>query len=390
MAQNYPTLSCQKDKFTLNPDDTYLNCAYMAPMMKSVEVAGIKGLRLKQAPQRIGHHEFFDEVEALRKEYARLIHTAEPSRIVVIPSVSYGMAVVARNLHIGKGENIIVAGEQFPSNVYCWQKLAVQKQAQLKTIQAPEVEEDRGKLWNERIMDAIDKRTRLVAIAHVHWSDGTRFDLKAIRQRTREVGALLVIDGTQSVGALPFDVSDIQPDALICAAYKWLMGPYAISLAYFGSHFDEGEPLEEGWMSRYGSEDFSKLINYQERYQPGALRYEVGERSNFILVPMLLQALKEINKWGVQNIQHYCQKLIEPIINPLLEDGFQIEGPTFRGHHLFGVRLPKGIAMEKLQRELQEAHVLVSVRGNSVRVAPHLYNEPEDMQKLLTCFQASL
>lgn len=388
MLQHSTTLPCQKDKFSLSEDVTYLNCAYMSPLMKSVEEAGIRGLRLKQSPQNIGHREFFDEVDELRKEYARLIHSPEPSRIVVIPSVSYGMAVVARNLRLDPGDNIVVTGEQFPSNVYIWQKLVAQKQASLKTVAAPQVSENRGKLWNERILEAINQHTRLVAISHVHWSDGTRFDLKAIRQRTREVGALLVIDGTQSVGALPFDVSEIQPDALICAGYKWLMSPYAISLAYLGAYFDEGEPLEEGWISRYGSENFTNLVNYQDRYQPGALRYDVGERSNFILVPMMLQALRELNNWGVQNIQHYCQYLSDPIITALREEGFRIEDPTFRGHHLFGVRLPERVAMDKLQQYLEREHVLVSVRGNSVRVSPHLYNATLDMEKLLACFRA--
>ena len=90
----------------------------------------------------------------------------------------------------------------------------------------------------------------------------------ALRQRTHEVGAQLVIDGTQSVGALPINVQELQPDALICAGYKWLMGPYSIALAYYGPYFDQGEPLEEGWINRYGSEDFTNLVQYQDRYQP--------------------------------------------------------------------------------------------------------------------------
>ncbi|WPP48608.1 aminotransferase class V-fold PLP-dependent enzyme [Catalinimonas niigatensis] len=388
MLQNISTLPCQKDKFSLDADTTYLNCAYMSPLMKTVEEAGIKGLKLKQAPHQIGHREFFEEVEELRNEYARLIHTHETSRIVVIPSVSYGMAVVARNLRLEVGNNIVVAGEQFPSNVYIWQKLVTQKRAVLKTIHAPKVTEGRGKLWNEQLLQSIDKETRLVAISHVHWSDGTRFDLKAIRQKTREVGALLVIDGTQSVGALPFDVGEIEPDALICAGYKWLMGPYSIALGYFGAYFDEGEPLEEGWISRYGSEDFKNLVNYQDQYQPGALRYEVGERSNFILVPMMLQALKELNKMGVQNIQNYCQSLSQPVIEFLQSEGFQIEDPTFRAYHLFGVRLPEKVAMDKLQQQLQHEKIVVSVRGNSIRISPNVYNEAEEMQKLLACFCA--
>ena len=115
----------------------------------------------------------------------------------------------------------------------------------------------------------------------MHWTDGTRFDLAAIGARAREVGAALVVDGTQSVGALPFDVQQLRPDALVCATYKWLMGPYSLGFAYLGPRFDDGEPLEETWIGRRGSENFKELVDYQDDYQPGALRYDVGERSNF-------------------------------------------------------------------------------------------------------------
>ena len=383
-------LSCQKHKFSLAEDTTYLNCSYMAPLLKSVEEASIRGLRLKRTPQQISHREFFDEVEELRKAYARLIRVEDPQRIVVVPSVSYGMAVVARNLKLRRGDNIVVIGEQFPSNVYPWQRLAAQAGAHIKTVYAPDIKEGRGQRWNEQLLQAIDERTRLVAIANVHWSDGTRFDLQAVRKRTREVDALLVVDGTQSVGALPLNVGEVQPDALVCAGYKWLMGPYAITLAYFGSYFDDGEPLEEGWISRHNSEDFANLVNYQERYQPGALRYEMGERSNFILIPMMLQALRVLDEWGVENIQAYCRHVAEPAIGQLQASGFLVEDPTFRGSHMFGIRLPGQVDMQKLQKALSEEHIVVSVRGKSVRVSVHLYNEEQDLQKLIHCFQSVL
>ncbi len=379
------TLTCQKDQFYLPEDVTYLNCAYMAPLLKSVETAGIAGLRLKRVPYQIGNREFFGEASLLRQEFAKTIHTPEPERIVIIPSVSYGMATVAGNLRLSAGDNVIVAGEQFPSNVYPWRKKAATAHAQLVTVTAPDVSGSRGRQWNERILETINARTRLVALPHTHWSDGTRFDLPAIRQRTREVGALLVIDGTQSVGALPFSVKEIQPDALVCAGYKWLMGPYGIGLAYFGEYFDEGEPLEEGWINRHASEDFSNLVNYQDRYQPGALRYEVGERSNFILVPMMRQALCAVNEWGVENIQAYCHVLSESIVARLTQEGFWIE-ETCRGSHLWGVRLPAHMPMQALQQRLLDGKVMVSVRGASVRVAPYLYNDEDSMERLLGCF----
>ena len=221
-----------------------------------------------------------------------------------------------------------------------------------------------------------------MSLSHCHWADGTLFDLKTIRVKTREAGAALIIDGTQSVGALPFDVQDIDPDALVCAGYKWLMGPYSIGLAYYGERFNNGTPIEENWINRINSEDFAGLVDYEDRYQKGALRYEVGEHSNFILVPMMLAALKQIQTWGIPSIQEYCRDISQAAIDRLREAGFWIEDENFRGSHLFGIRLPGGVDINLIKKELESRKVYVSVRGSSIRVAPHLYNTKEDFEIL--------
>lgn len=359
----------------------------MAPLLRSVEEAGIIGLRKKRTPSQLGHQEFFEDVDEVRRLFAGIIKLTDYQRVAILPSVSYGMGIVAKNLSLSPGDNIVVVGEQFPSNVYAWQKLATQRSAELNIITAPETPENRGKRWNERLHEAIDERTRLVAIPHLHWSDGTRFELAALRQRTREVGSWLVVDGTQSVGAFPFDVREIQPDALICAGYKCLMGPYGTALGYFGEAFDEGEPLEEGWCNRYESENFANLVNYQDRYQPKAQRYDVGERSNFISIPMMGQALREITDWGVENIQAYCESLVKPFIASLSDTDYRIEPPDYRANHLFGLRLPDHISLDLLQKTLHEARISVSVRGQAVRISPHVYNEAADLDKLSDCLR---
>lgn len=375
-------LKQQRAKFTLSNEATYLNCAYMSPLLKTVEKQGVFGIQRKRNPTSVSPKDFFTDTEKLRKEFAKLIQ-AESSRIVIIPSVSYGMANVMNNLKVSASDNIVVAAEQFPSNYYPWQRLQADTGVQIKIIAAPETKANRGKQWNERLLEAIDNNTKLVALGHVHWADGTRFNLKAIRVRTREVGARLVIDGTQSIGALPFSVKEIQPDALICVGYKWLMGPYSIGLAYYGESFDNGKPVEENWINRLHSENFAALVNYQPEYQPGALRYEVGEHSNFILVPMMLEALKQINQWKPQAIQQYCKSITQKPIALLREAGFWIEEESARGYHLFGIRLPEGADLEMVKNRIAKNKISVSFRGNAIRVSPHVYNTENDMMKLV-------
>jgi len=383
-------LTAKRTKFSLPPQASYLNCAFMSPMLKSVEKVGIQALRKKRNPASITADDFFTDTEALRKEYATLINAPDPKRIVIIPSVSYGMANVVKNLPIKSNENIIVAAEQFPSNYYPWKSLCDEVGAAVKIISPPEEFVQRGKRWNETILKAITPKTKAVAIGHVHWADGTRFDLPAIRKRTKEVGALLIIDGTQSVGAMPFDVQEIQPDALICAGYKWLLGPHSIGLAYYGEYFDNGMPVEENWINRENSENFAGLVNYKNTYQQGALRYEVGEHSNFILVPMLLKAVQQLNNWGPGRIQQYCEHISREAIELLTAKGFIIEEQEWRASHLFGIRLPEGCDLEKIRQLLLKHKVYVSFRGNAIRVAPNVYNTTNDFQKLVRALIRSL
>ena len=373
----------QRAKFTIPKGVTYLNCAYMSPLLKSVEKAGIAGVQRKRNPFSISSSDFFSDGEKLRNEFGSLIKARNSRRIVIVPSVSYGLATVAKNVRLGAGDRIIVAAEQFPSNYYPWERLTQETKSNLNTVLPPTTPESRGRRWNERILDAIDSKTRIVALGHVHWADGTRFDLERIRKRTREVGSLLIIDGTQSVGALAFDVQKIQPDALICGGYKWMMGPYSIGLAYYGEYFDGGKPLEENWMNRLYSENFTGLVNYQGSYQPGSLRYEVGEHSNFILVPMMLEALKQINRWQPENIQKYCQKISKPFIDQLRSAGYWVEEESGRGSHLFGVRFPTHASIEIAKEKVKKKKISVSFRGDFMRVAPNVYNDPKDFERLL-------
>lgn len=373
----------QKTKFSIPPAVTYLNCAYMSPLMKQVEQAGIKGMQRKRNPMSVSPEDFFTETELLRKEYARLIRVDDPKRIVAIPSASYGLSTVARNVRLEKGNRIVVIHQEFPSNMYPWMRLAADSGADLHVVMPPEDLRDRGKIWNQRLLESITPQTRLIAMGHVHWADGMRFQLEEVGKRAREVGAKLILDGTQSVGALPLDVSKIKPDALICAGYKWLMGPYSIGLAYFGEAFDQGVPLEENWINRLGSEDFSGLVNYQEPYQPGALRYEVGEHSNFVLVPMMLEALRQVNRWGPASIQDHCGEITLRGISELKSRGFWIEDSSFRGNHLFGIRFPEGTPLDKIRERVKKKKISVSFRGDSMRISPHVYNTRADFAKLV-------
>lgn len=374
-------LTCQRDAFSLPDDEHYLNCAYMSPMPRVVEEAGREGLARKRTPSRISPSDFFEGSNLARQRFATLIG-AEANRVAIVPAASYGLAAAARNLPLASGQNIVVLAEQFPSNVYTWRRACQEAHAELRVVESPAPVEGRGARWNQRLLEAIDCKTAVVALAHVHWAEGTRFDLEAVGRRAREVGAALVVDGTQSIGALPFDVTKVRPDVVVCAAYKWLMGPYSYGFAYFNERFDAGIPLEENWISREGSEDFRALVLYRDEYQPGALRYDVGERSNFVLTPMAVAGLDLVLEWQPDRVQEYCAALSAGVVEEARRLGYFIEDDTSRGAHLFGVRVPDAIGPSEAAAALAQHRVSASLRGQSIRVSPNVYNTEADMEAL--------
>ena len=376
-------MRCQKTKFILSKKVTYLNCAYMSPMLKKVEKAGVKGIKQKRKPYHITPIDFFKTSDLVKKRFSSIIDCKNHNRIAIIPSASYGLANVVNNISIKEKDEIILLDEQFPSNVYPWLNLKERSKAKLVFIKRPDTLIGSGKKWNEEILAAITNKTKVVSIGNIHWACGTLFDLIAIRKKTAEVGALLIIDGTQSIGALPLSIEKIQPDALICAGYKWLMGPYSIGVAYYGNYFDKGIPIEDNWINRRGSENFSGLINYSDKYGELASRYNVGEQSNFILLPMLLAGLNQIESWGVKNIQDYCKNLISEEIKKVNQKKYWIEKENYRANHLFGIKqLDNKI---NLIEKLKSKKISVSIRGDKIIVSPHVYNDKREIKKLFEC-----
>lgn len=368
-------IASQRHLFDIPDDVAYLNCAYMAPLLRSVVEAGRIGVEKKARPWTIGTRDFFEDSERARALFAQVVG-ATPGDVALVPSASYGVAIAAKNVTIGEGQRVVVLAEQFPSHVYAWRGLA-----ELVGVERPE----EGS-FTDAVLAAIDERTAVAALPHCRWTDGALLDLERIGERCREVGAALVLDVTQSLAALPLDVARVRPDFLVAASYKWLLGPYSFGFLYSAPHRQEGEPLEQGWITRAGSEDFAGLVRYRDELQPGARRYDVGERSNFVLVPMAITALEQILDWGVASIAATLATRTARIAERAAALGLVSLPPGARAGHYLGLRFAGGVPAG-LAEALAAEQVYVSVRGDSVRVTPHLYNTDADVDRLFAALQ---
>jgi len=376
-------LPCQRALFDIPREVAYLNCGYMSPLLNEVVETGQRAVARKAHPWTIATTDFFADIADARTLFAELLGV-EGNDIALIPSVSYGMAIACANLPLRAGQRVLMLAEEFPSVIYPWQERAREVGAEAVLISRPPDDD-----WTGAVLAAIDDRTAVAAIPVCHWTDGGLLNVEKIGMRLREVGAALVIDATQSLGALPFDANRVQPDVLVAAAYKWLLGPYSIGFAYVAPRWQQGRPVEYNWIAREGSEDFTRLTSYREAFQPGARRYDVGEPSNFALMPMAVAALRRIHAWGVPRISMTLAGMTGEIAGRAAGLGLGAVPAPLRAPHYLGLRFPAGMPAG-LGAQLASQHVYVSVRGSALRITPHLYNDGEDIDRLIRALSTAL
>ena len=186
---------------------------------------------------------------------------------------------------------------------------------------------------------------------------------------------------------MPFDVETIRPDVLVSATYKWLLGPYSMGFAWLAPRWRQGTPLEQNWIGRAHSENFAGLIDYQTTYQPGARRFDVGERSNFALMPMTVAALLQLLEWGVANIADTLAIKTATIASRAAALGFGSAPTALRAANYLGLTTDRLLPADLPQR-LAERNVFVSVRGRAVRVTPHLYTTETDIDRFIDALSA--
>jgi selenocysteine lyase/cysteine desulfurase len=373
----------QRHLFDIPEDIAYLNCAYLGPLSRAVVAAGQEASAKKSHPWKIGSEDFFTDTEIARALFAGLIN-AGGDDIAIVPAASYGVSVAARNLPLAKGQTVIVLAEQFPSNIYAWRESAAEAGASVVTVARPE----HGNL-TRAVLDALDERTAIVALPHCHWADGALLDLETIGRRCRELGAGLVLDVTQSAGVMPLDVKLMQPDFLVAACYKWLLGPYSIGFLYAAPHRQDGKPIEFNWRARLGSDNFAGLVNYEDTYLPGARRFDVGECANFQTMPAVIAALQQIRDWGVPTIAKTLAARNAGIAERAAALGLESLDAERRAGHFLGLRFPQAFP-DGLLHALRQAGVYVSVRGDSLRITPHLYNDDADVDRLMHVLERTL
>ena len=370
-------LPCQRHLFDIPEDIAYFNCAYNSPQLNASGESLHSGVDSKSHPWERTPESFFNDAETIRQLAAELFG-GDSDGYAVIPAASYGLSTAARAIepHLQPGDRILVMAEEFPSNVLPWKRVCKETTAVLLTVPIPEQNR-----WTNAILEYIDKNVKVVAVSTCHWTNGAYIDLVTIGKACRERGVILVVDATQTIGAMPLSMADVRPDFLVVAGYKWLLCPYGFSLLYVAEKWRDSRPLEESWLARLNARDFTSLVHYSDTYMAGARRFDVGEKSTPTLLPGAIAALRQIKAWGVAEIAYTLSTINRTIAHDLEQLGFQVPGESERCPHMFGALLPQSYT-SNLVNELKMEKIYISQRGNALRFAPHLHIHEYDLERL--------
>ena len=345
-------------------------------MLRSVHEVGKAALARKVHPWTILRPDFHDDVERARARFAGLIG-ATADDVAIVSSTSYGMAVAGANLPLDRGERILVLADQHASNVLQWQP-ASRWRAEASFVSVPRPADGD---WTSAVLQRLDAEDRDRGPAqrpldrrraarprrHRPALPGAG---RGARRRRHPVG-----------GAMPLDVREVQPDFLVVSAYKWLLCPYTLGFFYAAPHRQDGRPIEEHGQSRLGAETAEGKTDYTFEFAPGARRYDMGERCNFINLPMAVAAMDQLLAWGVPTIAATLAELTAQVAAEAEARGFLLPPTAHRAPHILGLRADRGFPLDTAKRLAAEG-VHVSLRGGALRVSPHLYNDAADVDRL--------
>src|SRR5579862_1655618 len=357
----------------------YLNCAYHGPFPRAtVERIG-RAIELKTNPVRMVSHHFFEVTEKVRQRLATLVGV-QTCALPIWPAATQGIAIVAAGLGLKAGDEVVIASNNFPSNLFTWMHL--RRLGVGVTVLQP-VD---GFLRISDVAAALTSRTKILALDWVSYSTGARIDLASLGELAHRKGSIFVVDGTQGVGALEIDVHALPVDVLTVAAYKWLLGPYSTGFVYLTPEVRGRLDLQViNWLTVERSEDFDSLPTDQFTVPEAAKVFDVPATANFLNLYALDASLEFVQRAGVRTVTEHCSLLLDRLAEGVLRRGLRLSAAAApeRRSTILCFQADSHEATKQMYDKLTAQHVAVSLRHGMIRVSPHLYNSEADIDRLL-------
>ncbi len=316
----------------------------------------------------------------LRTQAAELIG-AQTAEIALVPNTTTGLGMVAEGWPWQEGDNVVTLANEFPSNLYPWMNLAS------RGVEARLVPVEDGIVDLDRLDDHIDERTRIVSVSWVGFASGWRLALAEVTALCRRKDVRLMVDAIQGLGVFPIDVDQLGIDFLAADGHKWLLGPEGAGILYVRRDLqDQMRTIGVGWNSVQAAHDFSHI---ELKLRPDATRWEGGS-TNMAGMIGLQASIDLLQRMGVSksrsSVADQVLSLTDYLCGRLSDVGAQLISPRHEGHRSGIVTFtpPGHRPPSEVRSHLLTAGVVVSCRGGGIRVAPHGYNNRDDVERLIS------
>jgi cysteine desulfurase/selenocysteine lyase len=354
----------------------YLNHAGLSPV-PSTAVARVHRAIADQAAHGLVRIEEWEAgVERVRGVAARLMGCG-PDEVAFVRNTSHGLSLVAAGLDWRDGDNVLCAtSEEYPSNVYPWQRLA-RRGVTLRSVPA-----EGGRLSVDAFAAAGDARTRVVTVSSVQYATGFRTDLAALGQLCTERGWRLCVDGIQSLGAIPCDVKAAGVHFLSADAHKWLLGPAGVGVFFVDrAALPALEPTLVGWRSMREALNFDQV---KLDLRDDAAKYEEGTLS-YALIEGMGASMELLLDVGIERVWARIRALQDHLAEALRRDGHTVGSPTGDDPARSGALTfrPRTGDPEAIAARLGASGVVVACRRRQIRVSPHFYNTVDEIDRLV-------
>jgi|SRR5215472_6593654 selenocysteine lyase/cysteine desulfurase len=371
MSQAMDGSAALRAYYPVTAHEIFLNHAAVGPISTRV-MAAVQAQMLRHVNDPFKMSSANQATYAEGRHRAALLVGATPESIAYVQNTSHGISLIANGLGLGAGDNVVLSAAEFPSNTLPWLRLA------FDGVDIRRVAPDAGRMTSDAVRPAIDAKTRVLALSHVQYWNGHRCDVAALATLCRERDILLVVDGTQSIGAIGLDMAETGVDALIVSAHKWMLGPLGIGFMALGPRAIERVGVTiPGWLAVKEPFAFRNTLDYL----PDARRFEPGTE-NAGGICGLVERLREIADYGIASIEARVLGLIEATAEAAFRIGADVDlHPTGERSGILTFRL-RGADNAAAVRHLLDRKVRVSLRNGAIRVSPHYYNDESDIAAL--------
>lgn len=365
----------RREEFAALDEAIYLNSASVGPIPERTRRRLDEYSAMRTAPHRMNDHDFFAELDQARALTARLLNVSA-GEIALAFNTSYGLNLAARGLPLERGDVVLASDREFPANVYPWMRLADRG----VTLELAPVSAEGWPDEDFLVERMADPKVRVLAVSLVQFSNGFKVDLDRLSRRARETGTFLVVDAIQGLGAVPVDLKATPVDILSCGGQKWLLSPWGSGFVYVRKELIPViEPVVMGWMAFEGTDDFTRLTDYDPHLRGDAKRYEMISLpfQDFAGYNTSVELLLEV---GVPAIARHIADVQAPVLAWAARKGVRITSPI--GAHGSGIVCVAVPNPAEAYKAIRAKGVIASVREGAIRLSPHLFNTVDEMERV--------